>query len=158
MLRSIIVGVGVLLISTAVQAADHWQRCKQAFEAGTAITAKTLPEPTIELDPGDAEAWCFDTNGTAESPLISGRACEYIDVQVYSPDGGDPATIATTFYSCDAPEKTNCAARTDIDNSPTTWPSSFSIQYGYVKVVTNTNSDDVRTMVQCFAPNEAKKP
>jgi len=163
MLRSIIVGVGVLLISTAVQAADHWQRCKQAFEAGTAITAKTLPEPTIELDPGDAEAWCFDTNASGgdlpkSSPMISARGCEYLDVQVYSPDGGDPSNIAVSFFLCDAPDTTNCVAVDGIDNEVTTWPNSFSTQYGYVQLTQNAAGDDVRTLVQCFDGQSRKKP
>lgn len=152
MLRSILVGVGVLLISATAHAADHWQYCKDAFEAGTAVST------TIQLDPGQAEAWCFDTNGTANSGLIDARACEYLDVQVHSPDGGDPANIAVTFFVCDRASTTNCTGITGIDNAVSTWPNSFSAQYGYVDVVTNTGSDDVRTLVQCYDSTQRKDP
>ena len=152
MLRSIIVGIGVLLISSVAQAADHWQRCKDAFEAGTAVTGP------IRLDPGQAEAWCFDTNGTTNSTLVDARACEYIDVQVHSPDGATPGDVAVTFFLCSRADTTNCSGFTGMTTTPTTWPNSFSAQYGYVDVVTNTDSDDVRTLVQCFDGIQRKKP
>lgn len=155
MLRPIIVAVGVLLIASPTWAADHWQRCKDAFEAGTAVTQNPLV-----LSSDDKESWCFDSNGTAEGNMVDGRECEYVDVKVHCADatGGAcaPVDIAVTWNICPTNSKTTCAASitstgvTGIDHQVTTWPNSFSMQYGYPDIITNTNSDDLRTEIRCY--------
>lgn len=153
-LRLIILGVGALLISSPAWAADHWQSCEDAFEAGTAITTNPLP-----LDPQQGTPRCFDTNGTANSNLVDGRRCTYLDVQVHSPDGATPANVAVTFFICPTASTTNCVGITGINNQTSTWPNSFYAPFGYVDVVTNTGNDDIRTLVSCVDEgNERRRP
>lgn len=144
----------IILFVSPTWAVDHWQACDKDHEAGSAIGSPVLR-------PGGSGAArksaCYDTDGTADSPLISVGSCREVDVLVYDFSGNHDATLNWMSCPTNAVDATACEAvngGTALTGDASAATPAFEIQghgqnYGYVDMTANVSTRDVRVEVRC---------
>ncbi len=160
----ILVGVAfaaLIAIGAPAFADDHWQSCGPGFEAGAEISLnqRVLKSALV----GGRKELCYDTNGTADSPLLNVASCDQVDIKLYNLTDGAPETNLSVIPRA-------CPSATDQENSAGIQATStttcepivadlssatnqealgYGGSYLFIDMVTNTNSDAVRVMVRC---------
>jgi hypothetical protein len=140
----------LMLWATPSFAADHWQACNLGFEAGTALDSTRLFLRSVLV--GGPKSYCYDTNGTADSPMINTESCDQIDVKLFNFTDGAFADLSVIPRACptDAVDGTACEPIvSDLATATSEEIQGYGGSYIYMDWVTNTNSDNARIMVRC---------
>lgn len=143
----------LIAIGAPAFAADHWQDCASAHEAGAEITGNRLVLKSSVVR-GGIKTICYDTDGAVDSPLLNLVSCQEVDVTIFNMTSGQD--VVATEEEADWEE---CATDSASDNhcqlvGSTLTAGNLSHQgrgqsWGFVNNITNANTNDIRVMVRC---------